>query len=465
MMRTALCVLAFLAPACVVKLDDRFKPQTDGAVTGAPADCNVVKPPPRSAPGGNAELVYVGRFDMTDPMAVRFDWGGNYVYAQFEGGTQVSAKLEADDSDVLFSAVLDGGPPKQIHVFSANAQPPGVQVPASYVLFDGLSAGPHEIILHRDTEAQSGVTIFRGFDLGGGHLLPPKRRVRKIEVIGDSISCGYGDEGQNATCPFDVEVRRQGDCPSDKVLPDDFDTKYPNCNVVRVPETENQYLAYGSLVGRRFDADVTTIAWSGKGVQRNYHEPTLGRAAIDRKVTIPDYWRQRTIGSPPQPGQMTAGPNWDFAKDPDYQVVVINLGTNDFTRDVLINNQGNAESTTGNGDNVPDGDIDRTAFRDTYRDFVKEVRAKRPNAHIFLAVPPMLTDQYPLDNARTDLKNALLSIAQEMNAAGDQKVYEMELVEQGTRYGLGCDYHPNLTVHQIMADQVAGAIRSKTCWD
>jgi hypothetical protein len=41
----------------------------------------------------------------------------------------------------------------------------------------------------------------------------------------------------------------------------------------------------------------------------------------------------------------------------------------------------------------------------------------------------------------------------------------MELVEQGTRYGLGCDYHPNLTVHQIMAQQTIGAIRSKTCWD
>jgi hypothetical protein len=34
----------------------------------------------------------------------------------------------------------------------------------------------------------------------------------------------------------------------------------------------------------------------------------------------------------------------------------------------------------------------------------------------------------------------------------------------GERYGLGCDYHPNLDVHRIMADQLAAAIRSKTCW-
>jgi hypothetical protein len=40
----------------------------------------------------------------------------------------------------------------------------------------------------------------------------------------------------------------------------------------------------------------------------------------------------------------------------------------------------------------------------------------------------------------------------------------MDLVEQGFRYGLGCDYHPNAQVHAMMAKQVIGAVRSKTCW-
>jgi len=83
---------------------------------------------------------------------------------------------------------------------------------------------------------------------------------------------------------------------------------------------------------------------------------------------------------------------------------------------------------------------------------------------MFLAVPPMVTDKFPLDNARSDFRDALRGIVSELNAAGDTKVYFIELIEMGVRYGLGCDYHPNLEVHRIMADQVAGAIKSKTCW-
>ena len=126
------------------------------------------------------------------------------------------------------------------------------------------------------------MTVFHGFDFGGGRLLPPILRPRKIEVIGDSISCGYGDEGLNATCPFDIEVRREGKCP-DGPLPPDFEEKYPDCNVARVPFTENQYLSYGSLVGRHLDADVSTLCWSGRGVQRNYREPTTGPGALDAR--------------------------------------------------------------------------------------------------------------------------------------------------------------------------------------
>lgn len=76
----------------------------------------------------------------------------------------------------------------------------------------------------------------------------------------------------------------------------------------------------------------------------------------------------------------------------------------------------------------------------------------------------MVTDQYPLDLARTKIRNTLNRIVLDMEPRGG-KVYSMELVEQGFRYGLGCDYHPNLEVHRIMAKQLVGAIRSKTCWD
>lgn len=465
-LRSLTCLLVLLAPACVVRLTDRNAPAPNGGITGAPADCSTVQVPPRSSIGGNAEIKFVGRFDRRDPNNVRFDWSGNYITARFNG-TQVSARLVATEGDVLFSAVLDGGEPREIHVLSKTAQPAGFVAPESYLLFDNLPPGEHEIVLHRDTEAQNGMTIFRGFDFGGGQLLPQRQRQRRIELIGDSITCGYGNEGNNATCPFDIEIRRQGQCPEGN-LPADFEKQYPTCNVARVPFTENQYLAYSSIVGRQFDADVTTLCWSGKGVERNYREPTQGAAALDAKTTIPMLWRERTIGTkrnppPDTPADQLAnfGVPWDF-QEPEPQVVVINLGTNDYTRDVL---RGSEPTPDGLGDNVPDGDVNREAFKEEYRKLLADVRAKRPNAHIIMAVPPMLTDQFPSDNARRNLTEDLKFLAAEFEAKGDRKVYAMELVEQGTRYGLGCDYHPNRMVHEIMAEQVAGAIRSKTCWD
>jgi hypothetical protein len=429
---------------------------------------------PRCGTQGPAPaLKFVGRFDLRgldpeDPNKnsnVRFDWSGNEIVARFEGSS-VSVRIDATQTDVMFSAVLDGGPPREIQVMAKKG---GVTPPPSYLLFDNLGPGPHEVVFHRDTEAQSGVTTFHGFDFAGGKLLPPIPKSRRIEVIGDSISCGYGIEGQNATCPFDVEVRRSGDCSK---------IENKDCEIVRVPLTENNYLAYGSIVGRRFDADVSTLCWSGKGVSRNYREPTA--AGLDARTTIPTYWNERTIGglsnTPPPPSTNPEDPPpdpndfgvaWDFATEPEYQVVLINLGTNDYTRDVLFNNEGYRPGDKGVGDNVPDGmsDVERQTFIDAFDKFVGEVRAKRPNAHIFIAVPPMITDQFPLDNARSDLTSIIRGIAAGFESRGDKKVYAMELVEQGTRYGLGCDYHPNKIVHEIMADQVAGAIRSKVCWD
>ena len=58
-----------------------------------------------------------------------------------------------------------------------------------------------------------------------------------MEFIGDSIICGYGDEGKNATCPFEVKVRDTIG-PDGKAIP------------VSVPLTENQYESFTSQAAR-----------------------------------------------------------------------------------------------------------------------------------------------------------------------------------------------------------------------
>ncbi|MDB4934158.1 MAG: Acetylxylan esterase [Labilithrix sp.] len=422
---------ALLSPACVVRLSDRNAPLENGGVSGPSADCSTVQPLPAGGPSGPAATRFVGRYDLTkDATKPRFDWSGNYMTARFEG-TEVTWGVEAG-IEMVFEQIIDG---KQEQIVL------GGEI-ASKTVTRKLPAGTHEITVMRSSEALYSDCSFIPFTFGAGTTqLPPTVHPRRIEYIGDSITCGYGDEGPNATCPYDIPIRQ---VKNDKGQLED----------VKIPETQNIYLAYGSLAARRLQADAVTLCFSGKGVYQNYREACPGEAKCpegskptdpDAKTTIPQYYlRQLATESAAQ---------YDFAKESPAdrpQVVLINVGTNDFARDLDQNS-------------VADG-IDLGKFRSSYKEFVQFVRTKRPEAEIFLAVPPMVTDKFPLDNARTDLRNVLRSIAQDLNSAGDKKVYSMELVEMGVRYGLGCDYHPNLEVHRIMADQVVGAIRSKTCW-
>jgi lysophospholipase L1-like esterase len=134
-----------------------------------------------------------------------------------------------------------------------------------------------------------GYSQLLGLTVGDGVLLdPPAGPQRLIEVIGDSISCGYGNLGTAA------------------------DIMAPDC----IP-TESHWDAYPSVMARALGAEVSTIAGSGRGVIRNYGGDTLG--------TMPMIY-DRIFAN-------TAPPTWDFHIQP--QAVVINLGTND-----ISNNKG-----------------------------------------------------------------------------------------------------------------------------
>src|SRR5690606_5907364 len=128
--------------------------------------------------------------------------------------------------------------------------------------------GEHTVELYRQTEGSFGTTVVLGVDLAGGELLPPPPVPRRIEVVGESLSCGFGNEGV-APCPFSAE-------------------------------TENHYLTYGAVAARSFGAELSTIAWSGKGVVYNYGD--------DKNNPLPAIY-DRTLPTEASP--------WSFAWQPD----------------------------------------------------------------------------------------------------------------------------------------------------
>jgi lysophospholipase L1-like esterase len=219
---------------------------------------------------------FVGRVDTSDPAAAKFSWSATGLVATVSG-SKISASLETSGtSTVFFQPVIDGVAGERFQV------PNGTH---TVTLAEGLAEGAHSVELYRESEGSYGVSVFRGF-VDGTLGIAPASSDRSIEVIGDSISCGYGNLGADVHPPWDVS------CPFSL-------------------ETEAAYLAYGPMLGRALGAEVSVIARSGWGMYRDYGgSPTNVMPAV----------YENTLGS-------SATPKYAFARKPD--AVIINLGTND----------------------------------------------------------------------------------------------------------------------------------------
>jgi lysophospholipase L1-like esterase len=213
----------------------------------------------------------IGRADWSDPAGPRFCWSGTTLVARF-WGTSVGVRLR--DAGNYFHVTLDG---EALPVLAAG---PGQD---AYPLASGLPAGPHELVLHRRTEAFVGETQLLGLMLepGGALLLPPPPAPRRLELVGDSITCGYGIEGADQYERF-------------------------------TPASEDHHVAYGAVAARALGAEAITIAWSGKGMYRD-HDGATDRpmpALYDRVLVDRDS-------------------RWDFSQWTPH-AVIINLGANDY---------------------------------------------------------------------------------------------------------------------------------------
>jgi lysophospholipase L1-like esterase len=224
-----------------------------------------------------AGVRWFGRVDTTSTSMPRFSWSGTGFIAKLSGtGLSVGLSLTTSNEPYLFKPVVDGTPQP---VFQATAS-------GTFTVASGLAAGTHTVELYRQTEGPEGDAQLTTITVAGGALMtPPAGPARLIEVIGDSITCGYGDLGALA----------DSDC-------------YP---------TESDWDSYNSVAARTLGAEVSTICASGRGVVRNYGGDTTGTMPMNYARTLYN----------------DATPTWDFHIEPD--AVVVNLGTND-----ISNNKG-----------------------------------------------------------------------------------------------------------------------------
>jgi lysophospholipase L1-like esterase len=324
-------------------------------------------------------LKFVGRVEVAGADDASFAWSGSGVIARFSGSSAAVRLAGGQQYTVLIDGLL---------------QPKFTPTGGLDTLASGLAGGSHTVELDRRTDANQGESRFQAFEFAGGELLaPPAPAERRIEIVGDSITAGYGDEGADMNCSFS-------------------------------PDTENHYLTYGALSARALGAELSTVAWSGKGVVCNY-----GDDAASCSDALPPYY-DRTLPA-------RADSRWDFSSWQP-QAVVINLGTNDLSTAV---------------------DPTQEQFESALGTLIEHMRAEYPEALILATVGPLLTGA-DLAAARRYIAN----VVQQRNDAGDARVQSFELAPTNPADGYGCDWHPSLKTHQVMADALTAKLRAELGW-
>jgi hypothetical protein len=278
------------------------------------------------ANGGVAPVIaagvrWFGRVDVSDPNAIKLAWSGTGFVGAFTGA-KVSVKLRTEGAgDIYFHPVVDGTPGTRFAVAGGEK---------TYDVATGLSAGEHQVALYRESEGKGlPYSVVSGFAAGTPGA-PPAFSGRLIEVIGDSISAGFGNLG--------MEQHQNGGAD-------------PNGGCVFETKTESAYLAYGHVAARAVNADASVLAGSGWGIYSD--------AGGDTQNVMPALFLN-TVGE-----QKT--PAWSFAAKP--QAVIINLGTNDSAAHNLTADK----------------------FKPAYSAFLATVRGKYPDALILCAVGSMLS--------------------------------------------------------------------------
>lgn len=299
----------------------------------------------------NADIRRLGRTLMRNGTL----WlGYSLTGAEFDfDGTSLSAELTTDwvndeawkENFQPYMAVLVNG--KLLKRFAVS------EGTAEYELYRSEKAEKVRIRLVKLSENAFSKVGVLSFSADGKLTATKPCSERRIEFVGDSITCGFGIEGKSVC--------------------DNFKTS-----------TENPLINYASLTANELGAEYQLTSWTAIGVYSN--------SVKDESVTEPDNaWTMPVIydyTDKAVDGMLGNEPEmWEFSRFAP-QLIVVNLGTNDkdFTR----------------------GIPERTAaFENCYREFIAHIREKNPQAHIICALGAMGQELLP------QVENAVKALADE----------------------------------------------------
>jgi lysophospholipase L1-like esterase len=256
---------------------------------------------------------------------------------------------------------------------------------------NGLAHGRHRVRLVKRTESPWATSAFGGFVAAPGGAILGKPAARHRQIEFIGDSYTVGYGNRSDT--------REG--TGDKLA-----------------RTTDADLSFGALTAHRLNADYQINAFSGRGMVRNYN-------GSDPETTYRTYYDRALLNVP--------GDVWQNPGTWRPQLVVVGLGINDFSTAINPGERWTPETLVA-------------AYRTAYHAFLDKLRARYGPRTIIVVSATYVYNT-------TVFAQTAQQIVQERNSSGDDRVRYWYYSEAGLDY-LGCDWHPSVHDHQIIADQL-----------
>ena len=201
-------------------------------------------------PASHPYIKYTGRVDTSNPVGPVFWAPGVYINVSFEGTyciLKINDEVKYGQSHNYIIVQVDDNKPYRLQLKEKEN---------SIVLAQDLRKGKHRVVICKSTEAEIGYLQPVAFITQ--KLIPSiKKPRRKIEFIGDSITCGMGnDESSHA------------------------------CGKGQWYDQNNAWMAYGPLTARTVNAQWQLSSISGIGLMHSCCNKTTVMPPLFKKLSL-----------------------------------------------------------------------------------------------------------------------------------------------------------------------------------
>ncbi|MBL6447923.1 hypothetical protein JMN32_16525 [Fulvivirga sp. 29W222] len=252
-----------------------------------------------------------------------------------------------------------------------------------------------EIIPLKLDKKQSKVGIYKATEAANGTVIFLGAEAQKISPLKKNSVALIEFIGNSITCGMGADTT---DAP---------------CGSKEWFDQHNAYLAYGPRVARALNTSFKLSSVSGIGMYRNWNDEN-----IDEPI-MPQVYENLYLNT-------DSSKKADFSMHPD--IVSICLGTNDLSV----------------GDGVkPRLPFNQEKFVDNYTKFVKNIFSHYPNTKVALLTSPMVS------GTKGDTLIACLKKVKENIGTETVSIFEFDEVPP-----TGCSWHPSISEHKQMAEQL-----------